>query len=77
MSKYRREREEHAAWARKTADDHRRETEEGVRNARGSRHQKPDNDFIRGWKPSRDADQANLDAEATRAAKAAKPWWKR
>lgn len=77
MSKYRREREEHAAWSKKRADDHRRETKEGVRNARGSRHQKPDRDFIRGWTTQRQSDQEYLDAEASRAAKAAKHWWQR
>lgn len=75
-SQERRRREDFAAWTKKNADDHRRETKEGVRNASGSRHQKSDQDFIRGWKPSRDADQEYLDREAREAAKSAKRWWR-
>jgi len=70
---------EAAADAQQRADAHRKETNEGIRNARGSRHQKPDTEFIRNWKPQRDADQEYLDDRAREtakdAAKARRRWW--
>lgn len=74
-SRERQRREEYAAWAKQYADDHRKETEKGIRNASGNRHQKPDKDFIRNWGSQRAADQEYRDAEARAAAKRAKRWW--
>lgn len=61
------------------ADANRAETEEGLRNARGSRYKKPDNDFIRNWKPLQDADQKYYDELVREAAqdlaKAKRRWF--
>jgi hypothetical protein len=74
-SKERRRREEFAAWAQKNADDHRKQTEAGIKTAHQGPNGRVDRDFIRNWKPGRDADQEYLDREARDAAKRAKRWW--
>lgn len=72
---------EDAANTKRRADTHRKETNDGVRNALSTNGglRRPDHDFIRNWKPPRDANQAHLDARAADAAKEAKKakrsWW--
>ncbi len=61
-----------AAKAQKAADDFRGETDEGVQNA--LRGPWPDREFAHGWTAQRSGEQANLDGQASRAAKAAKGW---
>ena len=68
----RRQQQEELRAAQKAAADHRRNTEEGVRNALDSRW--PDWEFAVGWKKQEEVHQRILDAKV-RDLRPKKRWW--
>jgi len=68
-------RQQAATEAKNRAEAHRKETQDGVENARRGPFGRVDHEFIHGWTQQRKGDQDYLDEQARETAKAAKRRW--